>query len=310
MELRHLRYFIAVAEELNFTKAAARLHIAPPPLSVQIRNLEAEIGTELLSRESRGIKLTEAGHVFLEHARKTLADAKLGATLAQKAARGETGHLSIGYSNPAGFLVFPRIVPAFRQRWPDIHLMFHDLKVTQQLEGLRREELDLAFVWLPTPTDEFDQQELLQEPLVAALPKAHPLAGARSVSIKELSKEPLVLLRRSLDPETYHAIELAFRSAGATMNVAYELEALLSLINFVAMGSGCSIVPQYARSLRPDSIAYLPLQSPNIFRSLAILKRRRSSSAAEAFYRFTAEQIATAGLKRKSATRRRRDARE
>src|SRR5262245_11222475 len=170
MDLRHVRYFVVVAEELNVTRAATRLHIAQPSLSVRIQKFEEEIGAQLFDRVGRNIKLTQAGRLFLEQARKVLADADRGIALARQAANGETGQLSIGYNAPAGFKVFPRIVPAFRRRWPNIHLSFHSLVSLQQLDQMRRNELDLGFVWLPIPTDEFEVRELLKEPLVAVLP--------------------------------------------------------------------------------------------------------------------------------------------
>jgi DNA-binding transcriptional LysR family regulator len=305
MELRHLRYFVAVAEELNFTRAAERLHIAQPPLSVQIRNLESEIGAELLSREARNIKLTEAGRVFLEQARQTLANANRGVTLARQAAKGEIGHLSIGHNRPAEFRVFPKIVPAFKKKRPHVHLTFHSLKMSQQFEALRRDELDLGFVWLPVPTDEFDVQELTKEPLVAMLPADHRLAAAASVSIKDLLHEPLILFPRALDPETYHEIEQLFLRAGGVMNVVYELETLLSVINFVAMGSGCSLLPDFTRIIRREGIVYKPLRGPNIVKTLAIVKKKGRGDLAEMFYRFTVDNLPDGDSDRRPATRRR-----
>ncbi len=291
MELRHLRYFVAVAEGLSFTRAAARLHIAQPSLSVQIQKLEAEVGATLLSREGRNVRLTEAGRVFLERAQKMLADATQSVAMARRAAKGEIGNLSIGYNTPAEFRVFPTLVPAFRKKWGDVHLTFHSLKIPQQLEALRRNELDLGFVWLPVPTDEFDVGELTQEPLVAVVPSNHRLAAARSVSIKDLSQEPLVLFSRMLAPDSFHQIEELFMRASAVMNVAYELENLLSMINFVAMRMGCGIVPDHTRTIRRKGIVYRPLRPPNLIRTLAVIKRKGRGDLAESFFRFTIDRI-------------------
>src|SRR5258708_1983764 len=134
MELRHLRYFVTVAEELNFARAAARLRIAPPALSVQIRKLELEIGTDLLARDGRGSKLTDAGRIFLVQARKSIADAGLGVALARRAAKGEIGHMSIGYNTPSEFGIFPKVIPAFKKKSPDVDLRFHNL-TTPQIVG-------------------------------------------------------------------------------------------------------------------------------------------------------------------------------
>jgi DNA-binding transcriptional LysR family regulator len=291
VELRQLRYFVAVAEEMNLRRAAVRLHIAAPPLSVQIRQLEAEVGTDLFAREGRGIRLTEAGRIFLEQARKTLIDAGRAIELARQAAQGQIGHLSIGYNAPTGFRVFPRVVPAFKKRWPDVYLTFHAHSIVQQLERLTREELDVGFVWLPVPTQAFDVRELVQEALNVVLPVDHRLAAQDSISIKDLSGEPLILLSRALDPETYRDIEMLFRRAGATMNVVYELENSLSMINFVAMGCGCSVLPDYTRAIRQDGVVHLPLNPPNLVKTLAVIKRKGRGGVAETFFQFAADNL-------------------
>jgi LysR family hca operon transcriptional activator len=297
MELRHLRYFVALADELNFTRAAHGLHIAQPALSVQIRKLEAEVGAELLSRKGRNVRLTEAGRAFLEQARKTLIEAERAVSRARQAANGEIGRLSIGHNAPAGFLVFPKIVPAFRRQWPQVTLTFHSLSIAQQLEGLRREELDVGVVWLPVPAEEFDVAELIDEPLVAVLPADHPLAAAKSVSVKSLAREPMILPSRVLHPDTYHQIEERFTRVGATMNVVYQLETSLAMINFVAMGVGCTLLPEYVRSIRQEGVVYRPLRPPNLLKTLAIIKKKGRADLAESFCRFTVEQL---GLNRAS----------
>jgi DNA-binding transcriptional LysR family regulator len=292
MELRHLRYFVAVAEEMSLRRAAERLHIAAPPLSVQIRKLESEIGADLLARAGRGIKLTEAGQVFLEQARKTLANAQRGVELARQAANGEIGHLSIGYNAPTGFRVFPKVLSSFRKQWPSVHLTFHVHTISQQLEGLLHGTLDVGFVWLPIPHEEFDVHELVHEPLHAVLPAGHRLAKKQAVTIRELSGEPLVLLPRTHDPETVHQIEQLFRKADAVMNVAYELDNSLSMINFVAMGCGCSLMPEYTRAIRHDAVVYRPLRSPKLAKTLAIVKKKGQRGLADTFFRFTVDKLA------------------
>ncbi len=291
MDLRHLRYFVTVAQELNVTRAAARLHIAQPSLSLRIHKLEQEVGAELFDRVGRSIRLTQAGRLFLEQAHKTLADVDRGITLARQAAKGETGQLSIGYNAPAAFKVFPKIVPAFRRKWPNIHLTFHSLLGQQQLDGLRRDELDLGFVWLPVATEELDVQELLKEPLIAVLPAGHRLARASAVRIKDLSQEPMILPARDLHPDTYRDIEQRFASAGATLNVAYQLENSLSMINFVAMGIGCSILPDYASTIRHDGVVYRPLRPANFTKTLAIIKKKGRTDLARTFVQFTLQTL-------------------
>jgi DNA-binding transcriptional LysR family regulator len=291
MDLRYIRYFVTVAEELNFTRAAKRLSMAQPPLSVQIRKLEREVGAELLTRDNRNVELTDAGRVFLSQARQMLALAQQSVAMTKRAAAGEIGYLSIAYTNPAGFLLFPKIIPAFKSKWPDVHLTFQDLRIPQQIERLRREELDLGFVWLPIPTDEFDIQELAREPYIVVLPEDHRLAQEPAISTKQLSQEPLILIPRDLDPESRRQIEGLFQRTGATMNVAYELETLLSVIGFVAMGCGCGILPRYVRNLTRKGVVFKRLRSPNVLKSLAIVKRKKASDLAQTFFEFASRTM-------------------
>jgi DNA-binding transcriptional LysR family regulator len=295
MELRHLRYFVVVAEEQNLRRAAERLHVAPPSLSVQIQNLETEIGATLFAREGRGIQLNESGRVFLTHARQILADAKRGVAQARRAAEGEIGNVSVGYNMAAGFRVFPRIVAAFRRKRPTVHLTFHDLKISEQIERVRHGELDVGFVWLPVPTDGLDVQELVREPLVAVVPADHRLASASEVSIEDLSEEPLVVVSRALAPETYYETEQVFVRAGKAMNVAYELANSLSIINFVAMGAGCSLLPDYVRRISVDGAVYRPLMPPGVVRTLGMIKGRDKGGLAELFYHFTIDHLEKIG---------------
>lgn len=287
MELRQLRYFVAVAEELNFTRAAVRLHITQPPLSVQIQQLEAEIGAALLIREGRGVALTEAGRVFLEQARQSLVHANRGVTLARQAADGEIGHLSIGHNGPAELLILPQIVPLFTKKWPNIQLSFQIPGTPKIVEKIRQGDLDLGFVWQPIPTDDFDVQDLMQIPFVVVVPANHRLAYVETVSIMDLSKEPLLLYSRTQDVEFFHQVEQLFLHAGAIMNVVYEFETLLSIINFVAMGRGCSLLPDYTLLERMDGIVRKPMRPPNIVKTMALIKKKGSGGLAEQFYQMT-----------------------
>jgi DNA-binding transcriptional LysR family regulator len=292
VELRHLRYFVAVAEELNFTRAASRLHMATPPLSVQIRKLEAELGAELLSRKGRGIQLTAAGRVFLEQARQTLGHANRAIVCVRKVANGEIGHLSIAYNTVAEFGVFPTIIPAFRAKFPKVHITFHSLRTPQQLQALNQDSVDVGFVCPPIPTDGLDIHELTQQPFIVMMPKDHRLASAPTVSFGDLSDEPLILYSRVMDPDAFRQIEQQFLRAGAVMNVVYELESPLSMINFVAMGHGYCIVPDYARRILTEGVVCKPLGRPGILRSLAIIRKAGNGGLGESFYRFVVDSMA------------------
>lgn len=300
-----MQRFVTVAEELNFTRAAARLHIAQPSLSVQIRRLETEVGVELLSRKARTIKLSEPGRIFLQQARKTLLEAKRGIMFARGAAQGEIGNLMVGYNTIAEFYVFPTIFPAFRRRWVNVHLEFQHLKAVQQLDALRRDELDLGFVWAPIPPGDFDSHELMRESNVVLVPADHRLAAKSDVSIKDLTNEPLVLPSRTLEAEAHRQLQQLFSNAGAVMNVAYEQNSLLSIINFVGMGAGCSVLPSYVCGIRRPGVVIKPLRGPNPARSLMIVKKKGRGDVADLFYRFSidhlqayeASRLAAAGLK-------------
>jgi DNA-binding transcriptional LysR family regulator len=295
IDLRHLRYFVAIAEEMSFTRAAVRLRVAQPSLSVQIRALERQLGVDLLLRDGRGIKLSEAGRIFVEQARRTLAEVQKGVDLARQAASGELGQLTIGYNMPAAFRVFPRIVPPYRKLRPNVHLSFRGLYTPRQLDAVRREELDLGFVWLPFPTLEFDVHELFQEPLVAIVPAEHRLAGAKSMSIRDLSGEPLVLASRFADPTSYQQIERLFTDVGAVMNVAYELESSTAMIDFVAMGGGCALLPNNTCSMRSDRVVSKRVKAPTISKSLAMIKKKGRGGLAQGFFEFVAREFGGAG---------------
>lgn len=296
MELRHLRYFVAVAEELSFRRAAERLHIAQPPLTVQIHKLEQEIGAKLFSRARRKVALTDAGCIFLEQARQTLAQVNQAAVLARQASKGESAHLSVGCGTAAEFRIFPSLIPAFMKSYPDIRLDFHNMRTPQLLERLERDELDVVFPWLPVAEESFQIQPLAHEHFLAALPTQHELACAEHASIKALSNIPLVLFSRALDPELFHEIQQLFSQVGAVMNVAYEVNSLVSVLTFVAMGVGCSVLPEYIRELPRAGIVLKELQGPRLVKTVGMVKKADKGGLAEIFYQFTLSNFQVAGL--------------
>jgi LysR family transcriptional regulator, hca operon transcriptional activator len=293
VELRHVRYFVAVAETLNLRKAADRLHISAPPLTVQIRDLEAEIGTELLARKRKGrrLELTDAGRVFLDHARRLLAQADESIVSARRAATGSLGRLSIGYNPVAELGVLPRLVPALRTKWPAIEINWHSLKTPLQIEALARDELDLGFICPPVPEGVFDLQPLTQQPFIAVLPAKHRLATAGTIPWAALSDEPLILHSSALDPHSFRQIEQQFAEAGAVMRVVCELESTPSMIALVATGAGSCIAPEYVRNFCRDSVVCKPLAPPNILRTLAVAKKRGRDGLADLFYRFVVDNL-------------------
>jgi DNA-binding transcriptional LysR family regulator len=268
IELRHLRYFITVAEEGHITRAAARLGLQQPPLSQQIRALEAEVGVTLLARLPRGVALTEAGRVFLTEARVALAQVEHAVDAAQRTARGEQGQLAIGFTGSAAFHpLIPAVVRAFRDASPDVDLLLEESRTGDLIAALQKDQLDLAFIRVPVgDTAGLVIESLLDEPMLLALPAHHPLLrnGRRKrIALADLAEETFILYRRPSGPGLYDAIIAACRAAGFSPQIGQEAPRMISTLSFVAAGLGVSIVPESMRRLNTEGIAYLPLSDAN-----------------------------------------------
>jgi DNA-binding transcriptional LysR family regulator len=214
VELRHLRYFVAVAEELNFSRAADRLHMAQPPLSAAIRQLEQELGTELLLRTTREVRLTDAGTTFLDGARRTLAELERARSDAQRAAAGEIGQLRVGFSWSARFETLPAIGRAFHASHPDVSLLTEEMWNARMLPALRSGTIDVAIALCPEVAGEFSYLTLRSEPVVALLPQSHPLAGCGEVELRALAGEGFLMFPRELAPRLYEFMTGLCRRAG------------------------------------------------------------------------------------------------
>ncbi|MGE4553738.1 MAG: LysR family transcriptional regulator [Desulfovibrionaceae bacterium] len=248
MELRHLRYFLAVAEELHFGRAAARCHLAQPPLSQQIKDLEREVGAELFRRNSRNVALTPAGEALLAHARAALREAERGAEAARAAAAGTAGRLDLGFVNPAmdGFL--SRAIAAFRREAPDVRLTLHELGSREQLEALRAGRLHAGFIRLAGQDVSGLAHEVLhRDRYVAALPRGHRLTKLKRVPLAELAREPLILYPRDTGPALYDAMLAALRTALPPGHpgpaIAQEARSKHTTLSLVAAGLGVALVP-------------------------------------------------------------------
>lgn len=214
LELRHLRYFIAVAEELNFSRAADRLHMAQPPLSAAIRQLEQELGTELLVRTTREVRLTEAGSRFLDGARRTLAELERARSDAQRAAAGEIGQLRIGFSWSARFETLPAVGRSFRASHPDVSLLTEEMWNARMLPALRSGAIDLAISLCPEIAGEFSYQPIRSEPVIALLANSHPLSSKRELELRALAEESFLMFPRELAPRLHDFMTGLCRHAG------------------------------------------------------------------------------------------------
>jgi DNA-binding transcriptional LysR family regulator len=261
VELRHIRYFLAVAEEQNFTRAAARLGIGQPPLSQQIRDLERELGGALFHRLPHGAELTEAGAAFLPEAESILIAAARARTAVERATRGEAGRLAIGLTGSAAFHpIVTQTIRDFRRRWPEVQVTLDEANTMRLLDQLKREELDAIF--LRPGLEELEGLRLLRlpdEPMLAAIPNSHPLAKAAGLALGDLAREPLILFPPAIGLSLYHEVLSACRQAGfdpITAQVAPQISSALSL---VAAELGIAIVPQSIARISVKGIVYRPI---------------------------------------------------
>jgi DNA-binding transcriptional LysR family regulator len=286
MELRHLRYFVAVAEERHMTRAAERLGIQQPPLSQQIRALEDELDVRLFHRKPRGVELTDAGTAFLEHARAILAQVDRAAATTRRTARGEQGRVAVGFTSSAPFHPFvPRVIRTYREQSPLVSLALEESGSGELVQALHSEEIDAAFIRSPiADVVGLEVTPLLEEEMVAALPTGHAFATSnedkKRLPLGSLAKETFVLYKRPGGPGLYDTIITACRNSGFSPRVGQEAPRILSTLNLVAAGLGVSIVPASLRRLEMDGVVYRSLAKTQQPLAPLILACRRSENSA------------------------------
>lgn len=260
IELRHLRYFIAVAEELHFGRAALRLNISQPPLSQQIMQLETETGARLFNRTNRSVQLTAAGEQLLSDARAILLQVEQASDRAARLHRGEEGELRIGFTSSAPFTaVVSDALFRFRQRWPQVHIKMQEINTRQQLVPLHEGQLDLGVMRnTPLPAD-LRHQLLLSEPLYAVVHKAHPLAGAENISVTALAAEPFVFFDPQGGTALYSDILALLHRYHIKPYITQEVGEAMTILGLVATGLGVSILPASFRRARLSDVVWLPL---------------------------------------------------
>jgi len=256
MELRHLRYFVAVAEERHFGRAARRLHIAQPPLSRQIQALEAELGFPLFDRSRRCV--TPAGEALLSHARRVLETLDLGVRAAGRAATGQTGRIGIGYPSSVAFSGLPELLRAFRLRSPGVEVLLRELPPQEQIEALKDARLDVGFIRGPINDHDLASRRVLSEPLIVALPEGHPLAARPRVALESLAREPFVSFPRQRGPAFFDYLVKLCHDAGFSPNIVQEAPQM-DIVSLVAAGFGVALVPGSLKHARRPGLVFRPI---------------------------------------------------
>jgi len=279
VEIRLLRSFVAVAEERHFGRAAERLHMAQPPLSQQIRRLEAELGVTLLHRTTRSVELAPAGEVLLVRARDILAAVDSAAEDTLRAARGEFGRLAVGFTGSATYALLPQVAAALRGALPGVVLDLRgELLTPAQVEGLLAGTLDLGLLRPPVRERELAVEVVRREPLVAVLPEAHRLARHATVPLEELAPEPFVVYPSHFRSVVHDAVEETCAAHGFLPRVALEVSETATLVSFVAAGLGVSLVPESVRHMTVHGAVYRPLSREAAAVELALAWRREDAS--------------------------------
>lgn len=260
MELRHLRYFVAVAEELHFGRAAERLHMAQPPLSQQIRQLEAELGVALFTRTTRQVALTEAGARYLERTRAVLAAVEQAGMEAARVDAGEVGRVTIGFIGSATYSLLPRLARDLRAELPDIEVEVKGEMLTpDQVVALRDGTIDIALMRTPVPHEDIEVFVVRREPLLVALPSQHPLAERESIRVSDLRDEPFVTYPSEHRSVLHDTVLAVCQRSGFSPRGAAQVAETSTLVVFVAAGMGVALVPESVSALQLAGVVFRPL---------------------------------------------------
>ena len=293
MEMRHLRYFVAVAEELHFGHAAVRLHMAQPPLSLQIRQLEEELGVPLLRRTKRKVELTDGGAAFLPEARRILVAVEGAKEAARRAHRGESGRLVIGFVTSAAAEVLPTVLRAHRERYPAVEMTLRELTVGEALQALERGTIGVGLLRPPVGSAALAYEVIRREPFVVALPERHPLAAHGTLALAALAGQPFILFPRHWGSGLYDQVISHCMAAGFSPDVVQEATEMTTIVGIVAAGIGISLVPAPVALLRTAGVAYRPLIAPGLLGELAMAWRRDETSGVVAAFLATARAALT-----------------
>lgn len=282
IELRQLRYFVTVAEELHFGRAAKRLHMTQPPLSQTILALEDLLGASLFDRNRRGVALTPAGDALLPEARRLLAQAQDLGGLVQRAATGASGRLSLAFVSSADYSVLPPSLRAYRAAYPQVQITLQEATSDLQLEELLHGRIDAGLLIPPLPEKakaDLDYMPVLNEPLILASPANLPeLQGQHMANLRSVPALPLIIFPRSISPGLYDAVLSVFRAAGITPVVGQEAIQMQTIVSLVSAGMGIALVPQSVSNLRRPGVEYRPLAQTTPLVETGLAWRRDNAS--------------------------------
>jgi DNA-binding transcriptional LysR family regulator len=262
LELRHLKYFMTVAEELHFGKAATRLNMAQPPLSQQIRQLEEELGVSLFHRTKRSVELTEEGKVFLESVYQIFNNLEEAIEKVRKVNRGEIGEIVIGFIASAAYDILPSMMKYYREQYPAIKVVLKQLSSQEQINSLLEGTIQIGIISEPTESESINYEIIRQEPMVLALPKEHPLAADTSpINLVDIAYESFILTSRDANPRHYDGVINSCYQAGFSPNIVQETKEMSSVISLVSSGIGIAIVPTSIQLLLKNAIVYRDIKN-------------------------------------------------
>jgi DNA-binding transcriptional LysR family regulator len=280
MELRHLRYFVAVAEELSFNRAAQRLRISQPPLSNQIKQLEEEFGVLLFTRTNRGVRMTEAGETLLDEVRHIFVQLEQSTRVVQRVGHGEVGHLTLGFVPSASNEALPPILRTFRHHFPDVELFLREMRPDRVVQRLHDKQIDAGFLYLPLDDASLNIECVSREPLVLALPESHRLASEPRIALQALTEEPFILPARYSMPGLYGQVTGACHQAGFDPTaVQKDVWLMQTIVGLVAGNIGVALVPASLQNLRRRGVVYKPVYGLSPTVELGMVWRRDDPGA-------------------------------
>ena len=297
MELRHLRYFVAVAAELHFGRAAQKLHISQPPLSMQIRALETELGVKLLNRTRRQVSLTLAGSAFLQDARQIIERSEQAVLSARRAERGEIGELAVGFISVADYNLLPLILREFRRQYPQVALSLKELTTDAQIDDLINSRIDVGFLLPPVMEPAIESVPVLHEPLIVALPEGHRLARRRgAIPLPALADAPFIITPRHMAPGLYDDIVSFCRASGFSPKIVQEAIQMQTVISLVSAEMGVALIPRSLQHLRRTGVVYKPLKERSPMSEIRLAWRRNDDlPALQPFLELARDIAATDG---------------